>query len=388
MESHYQYYAFISYKREDEWYAKWLQRKLEGYRLPSVLCKKNPDLPKRVKPVFLDQTDIQPRQLHDELRIKLEQSRFLIVICSPRSAKSQWVGEEIDYFIQLGRKDNVIAYIIDGEPYSRNSETECYHEVIRRNFPAADNPKEDRQLLGVNLNEAGSGSRRMKRQRAFIKVLSRLLDLSFDELWKRQRRRTVRNILIYIVLIMIFLVTVGFVWQSNQPFDVKVSLKEVTEHNEKLPDLENAVVSIYLNNEIKTDTLQNLDDIVMFTNIPAKYKNKKISLKFHAFGYEDIDTTMMSQDPFILPICRNDDYGKYYGMIKDGEGNGLADVSVQIDDFECLTDADGSYIISIPLAFQRPLQVIKVSKEGYNSWKHELLPGDNTIILSQKNKQK
>ena len=30
-------YAFISYKREDEKWAKWLQRKLESYKLPVVI---------------------------------------------------------------------------------------------------------------------------------------------------------------------------------------------------------------------------------------------------------------------------------------------------------------------------------------------------------------
>lgn len=36
MERQYKNYAFISYKREDEKWAKWLQRKLENYKLPSV----------------------------------------------------------------------------------------------------------------------------------------------------------------------------------------------------------------------------------------------------------------------------------------------------------------------------------------------------------------
>ena len=30
----YTYYAFISYQRKDEKWAKWLQRKLENYKLP------------------------------------------------------------------------------------------------------------------------------------------------------------------------------------------------------------------------------------------------------------------------------------------------------------------------------------------------------------------
>ena len=33
MEQEKEYYAFISYKREDEKWAKWLQKKQEGYKL-------------------------------------------------------------------------------------------------------------------------------------------------------------------------------------------------------------------------------------------------------------------------------------------------------------------------------------------------------------------
>lgn len=50
----YEYFAFISYKREDEKWAKWLQRKLEYYKLPSSVRKDNPDLPDKIRPVFKD----------------------------------------------------------------------------------------------------------------------------------------------------------------------------------------------------------------------------------------------------------------------------------------------------------------------------------------------
>ena len=34
-----QNFAFVSYKREDEKWAKWLQQKLENYKLPAVIRK-------------------------------------------------------------------------------------------------------------------------------------------------------------------------------------------------------------------------------------------------------------------------------------------------------------------------------------------------------------
>ena len=37
----YDNYAFISYKREDEKWAEWLQRKLEGYKLPTMPHDRN-----------------------------------------------------------------------------------------------------------------------------------------------------------------------------------------------------------------------------------------------------------------------------------------------------------------------------------------------------------
>ena len=52
--------AFISYKREDEVWAKWLQKKLEHYKLPTEIRKKNPDLEFYECPrhIFKDTTDL------------------------------------------------------------------------------------------------------------------------------------------------------------------------------------------------------------------------------------------------------------------------------------------------------------------------------------------
>ena len=48
----------------------------------------------------------------------MQESRSLIVICSPKSAKSKWVNEEIRYFKSLGREHRVLCLIVDGEPYA------------------------------------------------------------------------------------------------------------------------------------------------------------------------------------------------------------------------------------------------------------------------------
>ena len=92
METGFKYYAFISYKREDEKWAKWLQNKLETYKLPSSLPVENgKEYPKTLRPCFRDKADLgETGDLSKILHDKLQKSQYLIVVCSPRSAKSGW----------------------------------------------------------------------------------------------------------------------------------------------------------------------------------------------------------------------------------------------------------------------------------------------------------
>ena len=77
------YLAFISYKHEDKKYAKWLQQKLESFRLPLYLQEQRPDLPDYPRPIFRDETDLELGLLSENIHRALDHSRYLIVICSP-----------------------------------------------------------------------------------------------------------------------------------------------------------------------------------------------------------------------------------------------------------------------------------------------------------------
>ena len=120
-----EYYAFISYKREDEQWAKWLQHKLEHYKLPSNLNGRT-DLPREIRPVFRDTSELNPGNLPQQIHEALAASRHLIVICSPRSAQSEWVNLEIETFIARGKQDCIIPFIIDGEPFAKYPAEECF----------------------------------------------------------------------------------------------------------------------------------------------------------------------------------------------------------------------------------------------------------------------
>lgn len=95
MQDSYRYFAFISYNSKDTDWGKKLQKKLEHYRMPATLCSEHGWKRKPINPVFFAPTDIQPGGLSEELQNRLRSARHLIVICSPNSAKSEWVGKEI-----------------------------------------------------------------------------------------------------------------------------------------------------------------------------------------------------------------------------------------------------------------------------------------------------
>ena len=122
----YEFFAFISYKHEDMRWAKWLQSRLETYRLPSVIRKEAPHLPKAIRPIFRDQTDIGTGPLLENLRKELEDSRYLIVICSPvvgRLAVGQQGSAEL-HPAGPGRADHS-AYR-RGQPGAADPSQECF----------------------------------------------------------------------------------------------------------------------------------------------------------------------------------------------------------------------------------------------------------------------
>ncbi len=93
MKQQYKYYAFISYSRKDEKYAKWVQDKLESYKLPSRIAHDNPELKKGIRPIFRDKTDLGVGSLYANLGKELAASQYLIIISSPSSATSDWVDK-------------------------------------------------------------------------------------------------------------------------------------------------------------------------------------------------------------------------------------------------------------------------------------------------------
>ena len=201
----FKYYAFISYSHKDKKLAKKLQRHLQSYHLPSALLKSHPNLPKKISPIFMDESNlVASRTLREALHDNLDNSNYLIVICSPNSAKSEYVNDEIEYFISQGRTDHIIPFIIDGEPHANDSSVECFP-------PAILNLPREHELLGIDMKKFGVRD-------SFSRVTATLLSLDLDNFVNYEKRRRIRKIVTLSSMAAVIMIAAGlFIWHNLIP---------------------------------------------------------------------------------------------------------------------------------------------------------------------------
>jgi hypothetical protein len=187
----YKYWAFISYSHADEEWAQWLHKSLETYRVPKKLVGRQMDVgavPRRVFPVFRDRDELPgASDLGGNIKQALKQSRYIIVICSPKAAISKWVNEEIKGFKSLDRENRVLCLIVDGEPNAKpdSGQLECFPPAVRFRVTA------DRELTEEPTEPIAADARKGKdgRANAKLKLLSGILNVGYDELKQREKQR-------------------------------------------------------------------------------------------------------------------------------------------------------------------------------------------------------
>ena len=347
MEQEYKYFAFISYSSHDYKWGKRIQNKLEHYRMPTTLCSKHGWKRQPMRPVFFAPTDIQPGGLSEELQERLKASRNLIVVCSPHSAQSEWVGKEIAYFHKLGRTQQIQFFIVDGIPHSGNQKTECFNPIIKT--------LELPEILGANIHERIYRLPWLNQERAYVQLITKLLGVEFDNIWQRHRRLLIRQVVTWIIGVIAILISLIIVWHSNQPVDIQLSLQEQSTKNHNLPPLHDAVVTLTLDKETKIDTISSLSDKGRFLYIPHRYIGKDVRITISCPDYLPADTTITLMENIEVNIYRNPAvYGniqfKLWNMSKESY---VANTTIRIDDIVTISDAEGVVKTTVPLAKQK-----------------------------------
>lgn len=291
--------AFISYSHADnreegrKW-ADWLHTSLETYEIPEELVGKDNSegtpVPRQIYPVFQDEKELSANaSLSDSLKTALEKTDNLILLCSPKSANSVYVQQEIQYFKQIGRSKNIIALILSGEPQADggNTAVQCFPEVLRYAVNSSgeiltDQPEEPiaadvraintqegytspeafrRSLLNEGLNKNEIAARvadyKDKLDNARLKVIAGVLKVPLGELTKRDKayelkkmkahNRNIKRIAAAISVLAIFAIVAGILaWrQKNKAEDTLArSLYQAGTNRIEAGDLSNGAAYI------------------------------------------------------------------------------------------------------------------------------------------------
>ena len=178
----FRYRAFLSHAHADTRWAKWLHGRLEAFRIDRDLAGRATSLgvvPASLRPIFRDRDDFTGgHSLTDATIGALDASGALVVLCSPHSARSKYVNEEVRLFRWRHPERPVIPVIIEGT-YPDN------FPPALRNDVDADGTITDRSmtLLGPDLRENADG-----RQLGLVKVVAGMIGVGSDDIYRRAER--------------------------------------------------------------------------------------------------------------------------------------------------------------------------------------------------------
>lgn len=135
-------YVFISYARTQKNIALAIQKRLESYHYPAKLVAPEymPVHPRYLRRVFVDTEDLPTytEDYQEDLRQELRAARYLIVLCSEESAKSQWVDWEINTFLSEGHDESCILPVAIGDCQDCHIPASLKNILAHRNVPVWD----------------------------------------------------------------------------------------------------------------------------------------------------------------------------------------------------------------------------------------------------------
>jgi actin-like ATPase involved in cell morphogenesis/tetratricopeptide (TPR) repeat protein len=212
------YWAFISCSNKDISWARWLHEAIETYDIPAGLAAHSTPAgeraPKHLRPIFCAGVDLPTSSdLGAKIKEALRASRYLIVICSPNAARSEWVNDEVEAFLRMGRSDRVLAVIVDGEP-NAGDERECFPAALRRAEP-----------IVVDARRKGDG-----KDNAKLKLLASMLGVGLDRLKERETHRRIRRLQLAIAPALILIVGLaGLYLQAERGREKAVKARQQAE---------------------------------------------------------------------------------------------------------------------------------------------------------------
>lgn len=214
------YDAFISYSHAEDnaEIAEALHKKLEHYRIPSQIQKITGK--KKIERVFRDKEELPlSANLTENIYTALDNSEYLIVLCSPESRASQWVQREIEYFAGVHGKERIFAVLIKGEPEDvfppiLCEKTEIKTDINGQNYIIT----EPVEPLAADVRGYSKKERIKKLDAEFLRLIAGILQCPYDELKQRHQEYRMKIAIAAMSAVMFLGIAFGMysAYQRNQ----------------------------------------------------------------------------------------------------------------------------------------------------------------------------
>lgn len=224
------YKAFISYRHcpLDISVAEKLHKLIERYRVPRDLRR---DGEKSLGIVFRDRDELPlSSNLTQDIFDALDNSEFLIVICTPDTPKSEWVAREIEYFISRHGHDHVLTIHAAGTP--EESIPKQITHVYGKNGALLD------KIEPLSAYIVDSEPRKVLRNlnKEFLRLVAAMLNCPYDSLKQRQKRYRTQQLLGAVgTVALVALSFVGILLSKNAEITSKNN--EITAKNEAISEM-------------------------------------------------------------------------------------------------------------------------------------------------------
>lgn len=195
-----------------------LHKKLEHYRIPSQIQKITGK--KKIERVFRDKEELPlSANLTENIYTALDNSEYLIVLCSPESRASQWVQREIEYFAGVHGKERIFAVLIKGEPEDvfppiLCEKTEIKTDINGQNYIIT----EPVEPLAADVRGYSKKERLKKLDAEFLRLIAGILQCPYDELKQRHQEYRMKIAIAAMSVVMFLGIAFGMYssYQKNQ----------------------------------------------------------------------------------------------------------------------------------------------------------------------------
>lgn len=291
-EKKYHYDAFISYRHKelDKFVAENLHRQLEAFRMPGSVAKKRKGYKNQIERVFRDKEELPlTSDLNDPIMNALENSDWLIVICSPRLRESVWCKKEIETFVKLHGREHVLAVLIEGEP------EESFPEELLFRKETITNPDGSVEEIKIPIEPLAADVRGKDKKEVLklmkveiLRILAAMFHMNFDELRQRHKEQKQKQKMMILTLVAMVCLLFAVIC---------------------------AVFAIQMHN--KNEMIQGLSDNIFEQHEELKYR-QALSLADESRNYMEKDERAKAVDTAVTALTQYDIYSMPYTALAHG----------------------------------------------------------------------